>query len=70
MKLNATKDPIGGYRVAGIDASIIWARSNECRCCWYVFDVDQIETIDTGLSYAQAKARAFQYVEEMELANA
>ena len=68
MKLKAVKDPIGGYRVWGTE--IIWARQNECRCCWYVFDIDEIEVIDNGLSYAQAKARAFEYVEEMRLQDA
>jgi hypothetical protein len=68
MKLKAVKDPIGGYRVQGTE--IIWARFNECRCCWYVFDSELAETIDSGLSYAQAKARAFEYVEEMRLQDA
>ena len=68
MKLKAVKDSIGGYRVAGTE--VIWARQNECRCCWYVFDIADIEVIDSGLSYARAKEVAFKYVTEMELQDA
>jgi hypothetical protein len=67
-KLKAVKDSIGGYRVAGTD--VLWARQNECRCCWYVFDDAQIETVAYANSYAQAKEYAFKYVLEMELQNA
>ena len=66
MKLKAVRDPIGGYRVWGTE--VIWARQNECRCCWYVFDIAEVETIDSGLNYAQAKAAAFKYVAEKEVA--
>lgn len=68
MKLKAIKDEIGGYRVAG--TNVIWARENYCKCCWYVFDIDEIEVIESGLSYAQAKQVAFKYVQEMELQDA
>ena len=43
MKLKAVRDPIGGYRVWGTE--VIWARQNECRCCWYVWDDIKVETI-------------------------
>jgi hypothetical protein len=68
MKLKAVKDVIGGYRVAGTE--VIWARQNFCRCCWYVWDITETEVIDSGLTYAQAKAAAFAYVTEMELQDA
>jgi hypothetical protein len=67
MKLKAVKDSIGGYRVAGTD--IIWARQNECRCCWYVWDETQIETVAYANSYAQAKEQAFKHVTERGLQN-
>ena len=58
--MKAVKDAIGGYRVAG--TNIIWARNNECRCCWYVMDQDTTETIGQMLrSYKEAKATAFEY---------
>ena len=68
MKLKAVKDSIGGYRVAGTD--IIWARQNECRCCWYVLNETETETVAYANSYAQAKEYAFKYVQEMELQDA
>jgi hypothetical protein len=68
MKLKAVKDSIGGYRVQGTE--VIWARENFCRCCWYVWDIEETEVIDSGLSYARAKEVAFKYVQEMELQNA
>lgn len=68
MKLKAIKDAIGGYRVAGTD--IIWARQNECRCCWYVLNEADTETVAYANSYAQAKEQAFKYVLEIELQNA
>lgn len=68
MKLKAVKDSIGGYRVAGTD--IIWARQNECRCCWYVLNEADTETVAYANSYAQAKEQAFKYVLEMELQDA
>jgi hypothetical protein len=68
MKLKAVKDSIGGYRVAG--THIIWARQNECRCCWYVWDDSETETIAYANSYAEAKELAFKHVARMELANA
>lgn len=68
MKLKAVKDSIGGYRVAGTE--VIWARENFCRCCWYVWDIEETEVIDSGLSYARAKEVAFKYVQEKELQNA
>lgn len=64
MKLKAVKDSIGGYRVAGTE--VIWARENFCRCCWYVLDIEETKTIDSGLSYARAKEVAFKYVQEKE----
>jgi hypothetical protein len=65
MKLKAVKDSIGGYRVAG--TNIIWARNNECRCCWYVMDQDTTETIAQMLgSYNDAKYTAFQYAMQEE----
>ena len=67
-KLKAVKDSIGGYRVAG--TNVLWARQNECRCCWYVFDDAEVETIGYAQSYAQAKEQAFKYVMEMELQDA
>jgi hypothetical protein len=68
MKLKAVKDSIGGYRVAGTE--VIWARENFCRCCWYVWDIEETEVIDSGLSYARAKEVAFKYVQEKELQDA
>ena len=68
MKLKAVKDSIGGYRVA--DTEVIWARENFCRCCWYVWDIEETEVIDSGLSYARAKEVAFKYVQEKELQDA
>lgn len=68
MKLKAVKDSIGGYRVAG--TYIIWARQNECRCCWYVLNEADTETVAYANSYAQAKEQAFKYVLEMELQDA
>ena len=68
MNLKAVKDAIGGYRVAG--TNIIWARQNECRCCWYVLDEVETETVAYANSYAQAKELAFKHVKEMELQNA
>jgi len=68
MKLKAVKDSIGGYRVAGTD--ILWARQNDCRCCWYVLDEAQTETVAYANSYAQAKELAFKHVQEMELQDA
>jgi len=59
MKIQAVKDPIGGYRVKG--TNIIWARLNECNCCWYIFDQDSAETIAIVNSYKDAKATAFEY---------
>lgn len=60
MKLKAVKDAIGGYRVEG--TSVLWARVNECKCCWYVMDEATLETITFDNSYARAKASAFDYV--------
>jgi hypothetical protein len=68
MKLKAVKDSIGGYRVEGTE--VIWARENFCRCCWYVWDIEETEVIDSGLSYARAKEVAFKYVQEKELQDA
>ena len=68
MKLKAVKDSIGGYRVQGTE--VIWARENFCRCCWYVWDIQETEVIDSGLSYARAKEVAFKYVQEKELQDA
>jgi hypothetical protein len=68
MKLKAIKDSIGGYRVSGTE--VIWARENFCRCCWYVWDIEETEVIDSGLSYARAKEVAFKYVQEKELQDA
>jgi hypothetical protein len=68
MKLKAVKDSIGGYRVQGTE--VIWARENFCRCCWYVWDIEETEVIDSGLSYARAKEVAFKYVQEKELQDA
>ena len=68
MKLKAVKDSVGGYRVEGTE--IIWARESLCRCCWYVFDIDEVEVINSGLSYARAKAIAFEYAAEKSLENA
>jgi hypothetical protein len=66
MKLKAVKDSIGGYRVAGTD--IIWARQNECRCCWYVWDETvayaKLKLLLMHYSYAQAKEQAFKHVTE------
>jgi hypothetical protein len=63
MKLKAVKDSIGGYRVEG--TQVIWARQNECRCCWYVLNETETETVAYANSYAQAKEAAFKYVQEM-----
>jgi hypothetical protein len=68
MKLKAIRDEVGGYRVK--NTNVIWARENYCRCCWYVFDITECELIDSGLSYARAKATAFKYVQEKELQDA
>ena len=68
MKLKAIKDAIGGYRVEG--TSILWARQNECRCCWYIFDELEVETVGYAQSYAEAKAAAFKHVQGWELENA
>lgn len=68
MKIKAVKDSIGGYRVWGTD--IIWARQNECRCCWYVFDDLNVETLGYAQSYAQAKEMAFKFAIELESADA
>ena len=62
--LKAVKDPIGGYRVKGTE--IIWARVNECTCCWYVLDQSEMETLGYTNSYASAKTLAFNYVTEKE----
>jgi hypothetical protein len=59
MKIQAVKDADGGYRVKG--TNIIWARLNECRCCWYIFDQDSAETIAIVNGYKDAKATAFEY---------
>ena len=62
--LKAVKDSVGGYRVKG--TSVLWARQNECKCCWYVFDEQNTETVGYANSYATAKEMAFGYVTEQE----
>ena len=61
--MKIVKDEIGGYRVEG--TSIIIARQNECKCCWYVLDQDTTETIQSAVRYFKyAKQIAANYLRE------